>query len=66
MLKLTKKQQEEIQIEIEVERRVKEKLRRREGEAEYNRIYYGNIARGLCGRCGSRQCVCKFRPISPI
>ena len=57
MPKRTKKQQEEI--DREVEERVEEEIRRRKGEEEYHRQYQDKIDRGLCGRCGSRRCVCE-------
>lgn len=46
-------------VEGEIQRRVEEELRRREGEKRYNEQYQAKIDAGLCGRCGSRRCVCE-------
>ena len=46
-------------VEGEIQRRVEEELQRRKDEEWYNAQYQAKIDAGLCGRCGSRHCVCE-------
>ena len=61
MPKFTKKQQAAIDREVErrLDEEVEQELQRKKGEEEYSRQYQAKIDAGLCGRCGSRRCVCE-------